>query len=125
MSRAYIDDDGIAYVMAVKRHTKQLMRARGMTIEDLSYATGVPDSTMRRWLSTRSRSFMPLFAALRICQTLGVGISDMLIPTDVAGTDPVLQAFLALPPKLARAAVKSAYDMAAACGSPITPPADF
>ncbi|MNH76142.1 Helix-turn-helix domain protein [compost metagenome] len=119
MSRAYIDDDDRAYVAAIKKHLASVIKRRGLTLDDLSDATGIPEPSLRRWLSTRNHSFMPLHAARRICQALGIEIADMLMPVGQRGGDRVLLAFLNLPPALAELAVRYAYDVAAACGKPI------
>lgn len=121
MSRAYIDDEDRAYVTAIKKHLACVIARRGLTLDDLSDETGIPEPSLRRWLSTRNQSFMPLHAARRICKALDIEIADMLIPVGQRGDDPLLMAFLALPPALAEMAVRYAYDMAAACGKPLPP----
>ena len=103
MSRAYIDDDDRAYVQVVKMTLAGIIARQGLTLDDLSDATGIPEPSLRRWLSPRSHTFMPLHAGRR-------------------GDVPILQAFLALPPGLAELAVRYAYDAAEACGTPVRAP---
>lgn len=122
MSRAYIDDDDRAYVLAVKKNLAGVLARRGLSLDDVSDATGIPEPSLRRWLSPRTQSFMPLHAARRICQAIGIEIADMLMPVGQRGDEPILQAFLALPPALAELAVRYAYDAAEACGTPVRAP---
>lgn len=49
----------------------------------------------------------------------------MLMPVSQRGDDPILQAFLALPPALAELAVRYAYDAAEACGTPVRAPPEL
>lgn len=125
MSRAYIDADDLAYVMAVKQNLRALLLRRGVTLDDLSDVTGIPEPSLRRWLSLSTTTFMPLTAARRICLHLDIEIADMLMPLDTQGSEPLLHAFLALPPNLAEVAIRYAYAMANACGNPVQPPPDF
>lgn len=125
MSRAYIDDDDRAYVLAVKKNLTGIFARRGLSLDDVSDATGIPEPSLRRWLSPRTHTFMPLHAARRICQTINIEIADMLMPVGQRGDDPILQAFLALPPALAQLAVRYAYDAAEACGTPVRAPPEL
>lgn len=122
MSRAYIDDDDRAYVQVVKMTLAGIIARQGLTLDDISDATGIPEPSLRRWLSPRSHTFMPLHAGRRICLALGIELADMLLPVGRRGDDPILQAFLALPPGLAELAVRYAYDAAEACGTPVRAP---
>ena len=51
MSRAYIDDDDRAYVQVVKMTLAGIIARQGLTLDDLSDATGIPEPSLRRWLS--------------------------------------------------------------------------
>ncbi len=42
MSRAYIDDDDRAYVLAVKKNLAGVFVRRGLSLDDVSDATGIP-----------------------------------------------------------------------------------
>ncbi|MGL5596615.1 MAG: hypothetical protein ACRDDA_00505 [Aeromonas sp.] len=68
---------------------------------------------------------MPLHAARRISQSIGIEIADMLMPVDQRGDEPILLAFLALPPALAELAVRYAYEAAEACGTPLRAPPEL
>lgn len=76
---AYLTDDDREYVIATKKHLAQLMQRHGVSVDDLSFETGIPTTSIRRWLNVRHSGFMPLPAARRICDYLGIEISDLLM----------------------------------------------
>ena len=69
---AYLTDDDREYVIATKKHLAQLMQRHGVSVDDLSFETGIPTTSIRRWLNVRHSGFMPLPAARRICDYLGI-----------------------------------------------------
>lgn len=120
MRRAYLDDDDREYVLATKRLLAQLIERRGVGIDDLAFETGIPETSLRRWLNTRNASFMPLPAAGRICRALGIEIADMLLPLNRnCQRDRALRIFLQLPPELADAMIDQVLALAAVMGKPI------
>lgn len=120
MRRTYLDDDDREYVIATKRHLSQLIERRGMAIDDLAFETGIPETSLRRWLNPRNASFMPLAAAACLCRALGIEITDMLLPIGHGRKlDRALQIFLQLPPELADAVIEQLLTVAAALGKPI------
>lgn len=109
MRRTYLDDDDREYVIATKRHLSQLIERRGMAIDDLAYETGIPVTSLRRWLNPKNSTFMPLPAARRTCLALGIEISDMLLPVGHdRRLDRAMRIFLQLPPRAGRHRDRSA-----------------
>lgn len=120
MRRAYLDDDDREYVLGTKRLLWQLIERRGITIDDLAYETGIPQTSLRRWLSSNNTSFMTLPAARHICRVLGIEIADMLLPVgNDRRLDRALRIFLQLPPELADTFIDQLLAIAAALGKPI------
>lgn len=62
---AYLTDDDREYVIATQKHLAQLMQRHGVSVDDLSFETGIPTTSIRRWLNVRHSGFMPLPAAYR------------------------------------------------------------
>ncbi|MNG11278.1 hypothetical protein D3C84_948070 [compost metagenome] len=120
MRRAYVDDDDREYVLATKRWLSQLIERRGMTIDDLAYESGIPETSLRRWLSLKNGAFMPLPAARHICRVLGIEIADMLLPVGHdRRLDRALRVFLQLSPELADTFIEQLLAISAALGKPI------
>ena len=120
MRRAYLDDDDREYVLATKRLLGQLIERRGIAIDDLAFETGIPETSLRRWLSPRDSSFMTLPAARHICRVLGIEIADMLLPVGHdRRLDRSLRVFLQLPPEIADTVIDQLLAIAAALGKPI------
>ncbi|HGY1052574.1 TPA: helix-turn-helix domain-containing protein [Aeromonas salmonicida subsp. pectinolytica] len=119
MRRTYLDDDDREYVIATKRHLSQLIERRGMAIDDLAYETGIPVTSLRRWLNPKNSTFMPLPAARRTCRALGIEISDMLLPVGHdRRLDRAMRIFLQLPPELADTVIDQLLAIAGALGKP-------
>ncbi|ELB2793261.1 helix-turn-helix domain-containing protein [Aeromonas hydrophila] len=120
MRRAYLDDDDREYVLATKRLLAQLIERSGMPIDELAFETGIPETSLRRWLSLNNSSFMNLPAARHICRVLGIEIADMLLPVGHdRKLDRALRIFLQLPPELADTFIDQLLAVAAALGKPI------
>ena len=96
------------------------MQRHGVSVDDLSFETGIPTTSIRRWLNVRHSGFMPLPAARRICDYLGIEISDLLLPIGrQRHLDRPLRIFLRLPPRLADTVIDQLMVMADALGAPI------
>ena len=116
---AYLTDDDREYVIATKKHLAQLMQRHGVSVDDLSFETGIPTTSIRRWLNVRHSGFMPLPAARRICDYLGIEISDLLLPIGrQRHLDRSLRIFLRLPPRLADTVIDQLMVMADALAPP-------
>lgn len=116
---AYLTDDDREYVIATKKHLAQLMQRHGVSVDDLSFETGIPATSIRRWLNVRHSGFMPLPAASRICDYLGIEISDLLLPIGrQRHLDRSLRIFLRLPPRLADTVIDQLMVMADALAPP-------
>jgi transcriptional regulator with XRE-family HTH domain len=120
MRRAYLDDDDREYVRDTKLLLAQLIERRGMAIEELAFETGIPETSLRRWLNPNNGLFMNLPAARHICRALGIEIADMLIPVGHnRRLDRSLSIFLQLPPEIADTFIDQLLAIAAALGKPI------
>lgn len=120
MRRAYLDDDDREYVRDTKLLLAQLIERRGMAIDELAFETGIPETSLRRWLNPNTHQFMSLPAARHVCRVLGIEIADMLLPVgDSSRLDRSLRIFLKLPPELADTLIDQLLAIAAALGQPI------
>lgn len=120
MRRAYLDDDDREYVRDTKRLLAQLIERRGMAIDELAFETGIPETSLRRWLNPNSPQFMSLPAARHVCRVLGIEIADMLLPVGHSSRlDRSLRIFLQLPPELADTFIDQLLAISAALGKPI------
>lgn len=120
MRRAYLDDDDREYVRDTKLLLAQLIERRGMAIDELAFETGIPETSLRRWLNPNNPQFMSLPAARHVCRVLGIEIADMLLPVGHSSRlDRSLRIFLQLPPELADTVVDQLLAIAEAIGKPI------
>ncbi|MDX7778269.1 helix-turn-helix transcriptional regulator [Aeromonas hydrophila] len=68
------------YVSAAKQFLSMTLESRGVTPDQLSLITGIPASTISRWLSKNRDEFMTLADAALICRHLGIDVQHMLPP---------------------------------------------
>lgn len=68
------------YVSAAKQFLSMTLESRGVSPDQLSLITGIPASTISRWLSKNRDEFMTLADAALICRHLGIDVQHMLPP---------------------------------------------
>lgn len=113
MIRDYIDEADRQYLRATKAHMAGLMARRGIGVEELAAGSGIPETTLRRWLSESRKEFCGLLEARRLAEVLEVSLIDMVVPFDARTDDQVLRNFLALPPHVQEAVVRCAMQILA------------
>ncbi|HIC8798581.1 TPA: helix-turn-helix domain-containing protein [Aeromonas veronii] len=68
------------YVADAKRYLAAILAEKGVSESQLEEMTGIPVSTISRWLSPERREFMTLADAALICRALGMDVHSMLPP---------------------------------------------
>lgn len=76
--KKYLTPQAIDYVIATKFKLRSIIVDRGWTIDALTEATGIPQSTMSRWLNPEKTDFMGLADAAVIADCLGVTVRELL-----------------------------------------------
>lgn len=76
--KAYLTWQARAYVKATKQRVNLILKERQISHATLAVMTGIPDSTMSRWLNEDRDEFMGLGDAALICDRLGITIRDIL-----------------------------------------------
>lgn len=66
------------YIQRAKGTVQHILSQRGISHVTLSACTGIPRTTLQRWLSTSNDGFMTVGDAVVICEYLGISIHSML-----------------------------------------------
>jgi transcriptional regulator with XRE-family HTH domain len=78
--KVYLTAAEQGYVAASKRYLAAILAEKGVSESLLEEMTGIPVSTISRWLSPDRREFMTLADAALICRILGIDVQAMLPP---------------------------------------------
>ncbi|MFR9719858.1 helix-turn-helix domain-containing protein [Aeromonas diversa] len=76
--KRYLTQESREYILRAKGYLQHMLAKRGLSHGDFSEMTGIPRTTLQRWLSTSNDGFMTLVDAVVICQHLGISVHDML-----------------------------------------------
>jgi DNA-binding Xre family transcriptional regulator len=76
--KKYLTPVSLDYVIACKLKLAGILEDRGWNKETLSYATGIPQSTLSRWLDPDRHDFMRLADAAVISDCIGITVREML-----------------------------------------------
>lgn len=78
--KAYLTAAEQGYVAASKRYLAAILAEKGVSESQLEEMTGIPVSTLSRWLSQDRGEFMTLADAALICRAIGIDVQAMLPP---------------------------------------------
>ncbi|HEB4993857.1 TPA: helix-turn-helix transcriptional regulator [Aeromonas hydrophila subsp. hydrophila] len=78
--KAYLTSAELGYVAAAKRYLAAILAEKGVSESQLEEMTGIPVSTLSRWLSQDRGEFMTLADAALICRAIGIDVQAMLPP---------------------------------------------
>ncbi|MEV3833467.1 helix-turn-helix domain-containing protein [Aeromonas allosaccharophila] len=78
--KAYLTAAELDYVAAAKRYLAAILAEKGISESQLEEMTGIPVSTLSRWLSQERGEFMALADAALICRAIGIDVQAMLPP---------------------------------------------
>ncbi|MFR9719105.1 helix-turn-helix domain-containing protein [Aeromonas diversa] len=78
--KEYLSLRELEYVEFAKRRLNAILSERDINSSALSAMTGIPVSSLSRWLSHEKQEFMSLADAALICRTLGIDLQQMLPP---------------------------------------------
>lgn len=78
--KAYLTAAELDYVAAAKRYLAAILAEKGVSESQLEEMTGIPVSTLSRWLSQERGEFMTLADAALICRAIGIDVQAMLPP---------------------------------------------
>lgn len=76
--KRYLTPIAKEYVILTKLKLARIMEEKGFNIETLSFASGVPQSTLSRWLDPDKPDFMGLADSVVVCEALGITVREML-----------------------------------------------
>lgn len=77
-TKKYLTPVALDYVTTTKLKLRGIIADRGWTIDALSLATKIPQSTLSRWLDPEKKDFMGLADMVVICDCLGITVREML-----------------------------------------------
>lgn len=80
--KRYLTSSSIDYVHRTKRVVRQLMAERNLRQIHISRMTGIPRSSISRWLSPHNDEFMGLAEAVMISSVMGVSVQSILATPD-------------------------------------------
>lgn len=78
--KAYLTSAELDYVAAAKRYLAAILAEKEVSESRLEEMTGIPVSTLSRWLSQDRGEFMTLADAALICRAIGIDVQAMLPP---------------------------------------------
>ncbi|HHQ4794425.1 helix-turn-helix domain-containing protein [Aeromonas veronii] len=78
--KAYLTAAELDYVAAAKRYLAAILAEKGISESQLEEMSGIPVSTLSRWLSQERGEFMTLADAALICRAIGIDVQAMLPP---------------------------------------------
>ncbi|MCH7348608.1 MULTISPECIES: helix-turn-helix domain-containing protein [Aeromonas] len=78
--KAYLTSAELEYVAAAKRYLAAILAEKDINESQLEAMTGIPVSTLSRWLSQDRGEFMTLADAALICRAIGIDVQAMLPP---------------------------------------------
>lgn len=83
IKRLYITNRARVYLITTKTHISTLIRDKGFSVQELSYKTQIPLSSLIKWLNQNNELHIPLPAVVVIAQALNVSVRDMLPPDNI------------------------------------------
>ncbi|MGU5637103.1 helix-turn-helix domain-containing protein [Aeromonas veronii] len=83
IKRLYITNRARVYLITTKTHISTLIRDKGFSVQELSYKTQIPLSSLIKWLNHNNELHIPLPAVVVIAQALNVSVRDMLPPDNI------------------------------------------
>ncbi|MGU5684495.1 helix-turn-helix domain-containing protein [Aeromonas allosaccharophila] len=86
--KSYLTADEAAYVLSAKRYLSAVLEEKGIQDSKLAEMTGIPASTISRWLSPDRGEFMALADAALVCRVVGIDVQAMLPPATWACAQP-------------------------------------
>lgn len=87
IKRLYITNRARVYLITTKTHISTLIRDKGFSVQELSYKTQIPLSSLIKWLNHNNELHIPLPAVVVIAQALNVSVRDMLPPDNIPQTE--------------------------------------
>lgn len=85
--RQYITPEALQFVAITKLNLIRILSHRGMDARTVSRATGIPESTLSRWLDPELSDFPPLVALVVIADHLGIQVREILADPGFRGLD--------------------------------------
>ncbi|WP_270817307.1 helix-turn-helix domain-containing protein [Aeromonas sp. Y318-3] len=86
--KAYLTSAELDYVAAAKRYLAAILAEKGISESQLEEMTGIPVSSLSRWLSQERGEFMALADAALICRAIGIDVQAMLPPATWGCSNP-------------------------------------
>ena len=83
IKRLYITNRARVYLITTKTHISTLIRDKGFSVQELSYKTQIPLSSLIKWLNQNNELHIPLPAVVVIAQALNFSVRDMLPPDNI------------------------------------------
>lgn len=74
----YMTPEAIRFVKSTKINVANIMRDMGISAADLHRRTGIPESTLSRWLDTETDEFMGFAKAAIVADAMGVTVRELL-----------------------------------------------
>lgn len=85
--KTYVTPQARQFVEATKLHFANLLDASGVTPARLSRMTGIPESTLSRWLNINVSDWMGFDQAAVVANALGVTVREMLAHPGIRSAD--------------------------------------
>lgn len=86
--KAYLTSAELEYVAAAKHYLAAILAEKDVNESQLEKMTGIPVSTLSRWLSQERGEFMTLADAALICRAIGIDVQAMLPPATWGSSHP-------------------------------------
>lgn len=96
--KKYLTHHALEFVVLTKLKLRSIMEDRGWNMETLSHATGIPQSTLSRWLDPERRDFMGLADAVVVSEALGITVREMLADPQWRGMNEEAERYLFVRP---------------------------
>lgn len=77
-TKKYLTTVALDYVTATKLKLRGIIADRKWSVDALSLSSGIPQSTLSRWLDPEKTDFMGLADMAVVCDCLGITVREML-----------------------------------------------
>lgn len=85
--KLYVTERAIRFTVASKHKLRSIIKDKGLSSWKISSGTGIPVSTIDRWLSDDNHEFPPLPSACVLADFLGISVREMLAEQAIRTVD--------------------------------------
>lgn len=87
LRKTYHTAPSIRFATATKQRVIQIMRHKGVTIAELSRRSGIPERTLKRWVSETGNEGPTVPGLSMIADALGVSVHDLMPDARIMAVD--------------------------------------